>query len=77
MISLKQLAAAVTKKPPAISINQFPQLIEGICALPTCIFCPIKNDIDAENTTVNDSLNLMSLEKSEKTCFNFLKYYCL
>ena len=72
MISLKQFAAAVTKNPPAIKISQFPQSIDGICPLPTCIFCPIKKDIEAENTTVNDSLNLISLEKSEKNCFNSL-----
>jgi len=67
--SLKQLAAEVTRKPPIININQFVQLISGAGPPSMETFDPIKNVIEAENTTRKVSLNLMSLEKSAKNCF--------
>src|ERR1700744_3737480 len=58
MISLKQLAAAVTRKPPIISFTQLIQIISPLTLL------PIKKDIDAENTTRNVRRSLISFEKS-------------
>src|ERR1700712_246895 len=65
--SLKQLAAAVTKKPPATSFNQLIHMVElynDPQVLPPFAFTAIINDIDAENTTRNVNRNLISLEKS-------------
>jgi hypothetical protein len=69
---LKQLAAEVTRKPPTIRINQFPQAIPGMSPLATCILDPIKKVTEAENTTRKVRRSLMSLEKSAKNCFKSL-----
>src|SRR5690606_35305120 len=63
MISLKPLAAPVTKNPPIVNNNQLNHTISACC------LAPIKNAIDAENTTVNVSRNLTSLLKSEIKVF--------
>src|SRR5690606_14293890 len=59
MISLNVFAAPVTKKPPIVNNNQLNHIMSPCC------FAPIKNDIDAENTTVKVNRNFTSLLKSE------------
>src|SRR5690606_35194047 len=63
MISLKPFAAPVTKNPPIVNNNQLNHMISPCC------FAPIKNEIDAENTTVNVKRNFTSLLKSEIKVF--------
>src|SRR5690606_14407089 len=47
------------KKPPIVNNNQLNHIMSPCC------FAPIKNDIDAENTTVKVNRNFTSLLKSE------------
>src|SRR5690606_6009167 len=63
IISLKPLAAPVTKNPPTVRISQFSQMISPCC------LAPIKKDMEAEKTTVSVSLSFTSLLKSEMNCF--------
>src|ERR1700712_4012988 len=70
--SLKQLAAAVTKKPPVTSFNQLIHMVvlyNDPQVLPPFAFTAMIKDIDAENTTRNVSLNLISFEKSAHFIF--------
>ena len=60
IISLKPLAAAVTKKPPMVNKNQLVQFTNP------CSLLPIKKEIEAENTTKKLKRSFTNLAKSDK-----------
>ena len=60
IISLKPLAAAVTKKPPIVNIAQFVQFTKP------CSLLPIKKEMEAENTTKKLKRSFTNLAKSDK-----------
>ena len=64
IISLKPLAAAVTRKPPKVSMTQLHQ------SMWPCSLLPIKKEMEAENTTKKLRRSLTNFTKSATKLFN-------